>query len=466
MTTLSDPVPGGRPGEVERADRLAKELGDAGVDGIALCFVDTAGVTRIKTVPVARLAHACQWGVGMSPVFDTFLADDSIVTTDVLGGPDGDLRLFPDLDPLVRMHAMPRWAWAPVDRMDQQGRVHPACTRSLLRSLLCQAAGEGIAFRVAIEVEFVLGRDDAPPGEFQPVCDASAYGMTRLVEQSEFCADVLRSVAAQGISVDQVHPEYAPGQYEISVAAADPVAAADHSVLVRQTLRALARHHGLRISFSPAVTAKGVGNGGHLHLSLWQRDRNAHSGGDGPLGMTAAAQSFTAGILAELPALAALLMPSPASYLRLKPGHWAGIYACWGHETREAAVRLVTGTTGTQATAANLEVKCADLAANPYLALAGVIAAGMAGVRGGTRIGEPITGDPSRFDDAELARRGIARLPLGLDTAITAFRHSQLLRGVLGGVLADAVVAVREGELRRCAELSPDRVAHTYRWVY
>jgi glutamine synthetase len=466
VTTFADPVPGGRPGEVERADRLAAELGDAGAQGVVLSWVDTAGINRIKAVPVGRLAAACRWGVGMSPVFDTFLADDSIVATDVLGGPDGDLRLFPDLDQLVRLDAMAGWAWAPVDRLDQQGGVHPACTRSLLRALLTDAAAAGLSFRAAIEVEFVLGHQDALPGEFEPGCEGPAYGMTRLVEQAAFCRDALSSLAAQGITVDQIHPEYAPGQYEVSVSAVDPVAAADRSVLVRQTLRAVAQHHGLRISFSPAVTADGVGNGGHLHLSMWQGEQNAHSGGDGPLGMTAAAQAFAAGVLAELPALSALLMPSPASYLRLKPGHWAGVYACWGHETREAAVRLVTGIAGARATAANLEVKCTDLAANPYLALAGVVAAGLAGVGAGAPLGEPITGDPSRFDDAELARRGIVRLPQTLTAAAAAFRSSQLLRRTLGEVLADAVLAVREGEVRRCAGLTPEGVAAAYRYVY
>ena len=101
----------------------------------------------------------------------------------------------------------------------------------------------------------------------------------------------------------------------------------------------MAQGHGLRASFAPAVLAGGVGNGGHLHLSAWRDGRNLHAGGDGPVGMTAEAEGFLAGVLDQLPALAALLTPSPASYLRMQPSHWAGVYAAWGHENREAALR-------------------------------------------------------------------------------------------------------------------------------
>ncbi|MGP4090954.1 hypothetical protein ACTWQJ_42075, partial [Streptomyces sp. KR55] len=148
-------------------------------------------------------------------------------------------------------------------------------------------------------------------------------------------ADLLAACAAQGVDVDQVHPEYAAGQFEISVGALDPVAAADRRLLVRQTIRAVARRHGLRVSFAPAVSAEGVGNGGHLHLSAWRDGVNLHSGGDRRYGMTADAESFAAGILAHLPGLTSVTAPSPASYLRLRPSQWAGVFTAWGRETRE-----------------------------------------------------------------------------------------------------------------------------------
>ncbi|MGW0816714.1 glutamine synthetase [Streptomyces viridiviolaceus] len=467
MTTLADPVPGGRPGDVERAAALSGELSGRGVHGVVLAYVDTAGIGRVKTVPTAKLASAAAWGVGMSPVFDTFLANDAIVSTDVLGSPDGDLRLYPDLDRLTVLAAQPGWAWAPVDRITQEGEPHPACGRTVLRRVVAEAAERhGVTFRAAVEIEWAVGRGDAPDGAFVPAVSGPAYGATRQVELSDCAADLLAALAAQGVEVDQFHPEYAAGQFEISVGALDPVAAADRSVLVRQTIRAVAQRHGLRVSFAPAVLARGVGNGGHLHLSAWRDGGNLHAGGQGRYGMTADAEAFTAGVLARLPALTAVTAPSPASHLRLKPSQWAGVFTAWGRETREAALRFVTGTAGVREHAANLEVKPVDLAANPYLALACVIAAGLDGLVSSASLPEETTGDPARFDPADAAARGVRRLPASLAESVEAFRSDQVLRAALGTVLADAVIAVRQGEIEAVAGLDDDQVAAAYRWKY
>ncbi|GAA5061296.1 glutamine synthetase family protein [Streptomyces similanensis] len=465
--SYADPVPGGRPGEVERATALAGELAGRGVHGVVLAYVDTAGVTRVKTIPVAKLPAASAWGVGMSPVFDTFLANDSIVTTDVLGSPDGDLRLYPDLDHLVPLAAQPGWAWAPVDRITQDGERHPGCARTFLRRTVAHAERRhGLAFKAAVEIEWSVGTDTAPAGRFEPVATGPAYGAARQVELSDFLADLLAACAAQDVDVDQVHPEYAAGQFEISVGALDPVAAADRSVLVRQTVRAVAQRHSLRVSFAPAVGAEGVGNGGHVHLSAWRAGTNLYAGGEGRYGMTADAEAFTAGVLARLPALTAVTAPSPASYLRLRPSQWAGVFTAWGLETREAALRVVTGTRGLRDQAANLEVKPVDLAANPYLALGCLIAAGLDGMASSAPLPEEITGDPARLDAAQAAARDVRRLPTGLLEAVAEFRKDALLREALGPVLADAVTAVREGEIAAAAGLDDAQIAAAYRWKY
>jgi glutamine synthetase len=466
VTTYADPRPGGRDGEVERAQQLAGELAALGVHGLVLSWVDTSGVNRIKAVPVRRLTSAVESGAGMSPVFDMFLSNDWIVGSDLQGSPDGDLRLVPDLDSVVALEGQPGWAWSSVDRLTQAGEPHPGCSRTLLRRLVTKAAEGGLEFKASQEIEFALGRDDVPWPDFAPACHGPAYGMTRLVEQTDFLRDALVALEAQGVPVDQIHPEYAAGQYEVSVGALDPVGAADRSVLVRQTLRAVAQQHGLRISFSPLVAAGGVGNGGHVHLSAWRDGVSLHAGGEGRYGLTADGESFAAGILEHLPALAAVATPSPVSYLRMQPSHWAGVYAVWGYETRESAVRLVTGTVGTESHAANLEVKAADLSANPYLLLAGLIGAGLAGVATGSTLPEEITGDPSRYDEAEAERLGIRRLPTSLEDALTVFESSALVSEIYGPLIRDAVLAVRRGELANVEALDPEAVVTAYRWVY
>ncbi|MFF5468023.1 glutamine synthetase [Streptomyces achromogenes] len=467
MTTLADPRPGGRPGDLDRVPALTADLAARGVHGIVLAYVDTAGVCRVKTIPTARLEAAVAWGVGMSPVFDTFLADDSIVTTDVLGSPDGDLRLYPDLDHLVPLAGQPGWAWAPVDRITQEGERHPGCARTFLRRTVMDAADRhGLAFKAAIEIEWAVGAGSAPADEFVPAATGPAYGAVRQVELSDYTAELLAALAAQGVDVDQIHPEYAPAQFEVSVGALDPVAAADRSVLVRQTIRAVAQRHGLRVSFAPAYLPEGVGNGGHLHLSCWRDGVNLHSGGEGRYGMTATAQAFLAGILAHLPGLTAVTAPSPASYLRLQPSQWAGVFTAWGRETREAAVRVVTGTAGRRDQDANLEVKPVDLAANPYLALGCVIAAGIDGITADRPLPGEITGDPARYGPDEAAALGVRRLPESLPEAVAEFRADPVLRAALGPVLADAVSAVRLGEAAAVEGLAPTALAAFYRWAY
>jgi glutamine synthetase len=317
---------------------------------------------------------------------------------------------------------------------------------------------------MAFEIEWAVGRGDVDG--FVPACTGPAYGMTRLVELSDYARDVLAALEDEGVEVDQLHPEYSDGQFEVSVAAAPPVLAADRSVLVRQTIRAVSQRYGLRASFSPSVVAGHVGNGGHVHLSPWRGGRNVLSCGHGPLGMTAEGEAFAAGILAALPALLAVGAPSVASYLRLVPSHWAGVFACWGHETRETALRFVTGNTGTAGRAANLEVKCLDLAANPYLVVGALLAAGLHGIDAGLTLPEPVTGDPARFSAAELAERGIARLPTSLEAATDAFTRNAVLRAAMGGMLADAVVAVRRAEAERLRDASPEEVVDALRWVY
>jgi glutamine synthetase len=454
--------PGERAERVRQAGPAVGRLRAAGVTMVALCWVDNAGITRVKTVPLGRLERAAGWGIGMSPVFDVFVVNDDITTSEHIGGPGGDLRLVPDLSRLAVLAGQPGWAWAPVDRYTQEGRVYAACQRSFARRMAGEAGRRGLELRASFEVEWAVGTED--DGRFVPACSGPAYGMTRVVELSDYSREVVQALEKQGIVVEQFHPEYAAGQLEISVAAADPVAAADDSVLVRQTIRAVSAAFGIQASFAPAVIAGSVGNGGHLHLSAWRDGRNVLAGGPGPHSLTGDGEAFTAGVLAELPALTAVGAPSVASYLRLVPSHWAGVYQCWGWENREAALRLVTGSAGEQQARANLEVKCFDLAANPYLVVGSVIAAGLSGLDQNARLPAETIGDPAQLPAQELQRRGIRRLPQSLEEATGCLEDSRVLREAMGDPLFCAFAAVRHAETRLFADVDPSDVVAQTRW--
>ena len=404
-----------------RAGPAAERLAAAGVTMVALCWVDNTGIARAKTIPLGRLERAAGWGIGMSPVFDVFLVNDGITTSPHIGGPGGDLRLVPDTGRLAVLAGQPGWAWAPVDRYTQEGRVYAGCQRSFARRLAAEARDSGLELRMAFEVEWALGTEAGGSGGadraggadagFRPACSGPAYGMTRVVELSDYGRDVVGALERQGLTVEQFHPEYAAGQLEISVAAADPVGAADDSVLVRETIRAVSARHGYRASFAPSVVAGSVGNGGHVHLSVWRNGQNLLAGGPGRHGLTADGEAFAGGILAGLPALTAVGAPSVASYLRLVPSHWAGVFQCWGRENREAALRLVTGSAGEQDARANIEIKCFDLAANPYLVTGSLIAAGLAGLKSACHAAARDRRRPGRPDPRRARRPRAAPAP-------------------------------------------------------
>lgn len=447
-----------------RAEALLPRLAEQGVVAVVTSFVDNSGISRMKSVPLARLPQLAAWGVGFSTAFDYFRFDDWVAAPLTGEGPVGDQRIVPDLDRLVVLAGQPGWAWAPGDRYAQSGEPHDQDSRLLLTRLVDRLAAEGITFQAAFEIEWVVSAGDGD--EFVPATSGPGYGLARLAAASDYSRDLLTALADEGVAVEQFHPEYAAGQLELSVAPEHPVAAADTSVLVRNTIRAIGARHGLRTSYSPKVDTAGVGNGGHVHLSLWRDGKSLMTGGSSHHGLTDTADSFAAGVLEHLPSLLAIGAPGVASYLRLVPQHWAGAYACWGLENREAALRMVTGSTGSEDWAANLEVKCFDLHANPYLVLAGLIAAGSAGVEANSSLPDPVEVDPASLSEEDLGRRGVQRLPQDLGEALAAFVDDEALLDAFGQPLVAALRAVRESELELFDGASPEEVAAASRWAH
>ncbi len=455
----------------ERGAALAAELARAGVAAVAFTTIDTSGIARVKGVPVDRLASAAVWGVGLSPVFDVMLLDDSVTSAPDTTGPVGDLRLVPDLDGVVALAAQPGWAFAPVDRFSQDGARHAGCGRSFAARMVELAAERGLSFEMAFEVEWMLGRTDvdddpAAPGQpaFAPAVLGPAYGAHRLVTASDYGRDLLAALASQGIAVEQFHPEYTTSQFEISVTPAAPVQAADRDVVVRQTIRAVGERHGYRTTFAPTVLPGSVGNGHHLHYSAWRDGRDLMAGGRGPEGLTTEGAGFLAGVLAHLPALLAIGAPSVASYLRLVPEHWAGDYCCWGLENREAAVRLVAGPVRAGQWAANAELKCIDATANSYLVVGAVIAAGLDGIDTRTALPPPLGLDPGGLTDTERRAAGVQRLPTDLTESTAQLVADGALTAALGSHLTGVIAAVRHAEAALFAGADDATIAALTRW--
>jgi glutamine synthetase len=449
---------------VERARELTQNLITQGVRAVAITMVDNAGVTRVKSVPVSLFERAVRFGIGLTPVFNVFLVNDHITASAEVGGPTGDLRLMPDPFALRPLVAQPGWAWAPTDQYTQEGGPFPCCQRSFARRMTDRLTELGITARMSFELEWFVARTVGD--EVVPIHRGPAYSAPVLAEISDFARDIIVALEDEGIGVEQFHPEYATGQLEISVAPRDPVGAADMDVLVRQTIRGISARHGLKSSFAPVAIAGEVGNGGHVHFSLWEEGRNLFAGGDGPHGMTSRAEAFVAGILEELPALVAIGCPSVASYLRLVPQHWAGAFACWGRENREAAIRFVTGMVGSRETAANTEVKCFDESANPYLVAGSLLAAGISGMERNLSLPPEVTADPGSLSAEEQEKLGVRRLPQAVEEAVAHLEKSEVLREAMGQMLFNAFVAVRRAEIDLFAGQDDEEVVAAHRWRY
>ncbi|MFF4414398.1 glutamine synthetase [Streptosporangium sp. NPDC001559] len=421
------------------ADAYAR-LKDAGTRLIVMTMVDNAGITRVKVIPLRRLESAATGGVGMSTLWAVAGGDDRFAAVPPYDSPSGDLRLFPDLAAARPLPSSPGYAWVPAVQYEQSLEISAGCQRSVLRSVVENARSAGLEFRTVFESEMTLLNPDGTPAHSGPAHSARA-----LLPLEDFTLALVEALDGAGIDVEQVHPEYSPGQFEVAVSPRDPLTAADDVVLLRYVARQVARRHGLDVSFAPVVTPGAAGNGAHTHVSVWRDGENLMQDGSATEpGMRADGAAFTAGILDELPRLLAVLAPTVPSYERLKPNHWSGAFACWGVENREAALRFIPGTVSVRKSSANLEVKTVDGAANPYLATALLLAAGMRGVERRLELPAPVQVDPAGLSEVERDKHRVVRLPEDLARATELFAGSELARSVLGETLHDALVAVRE----------------------
>jgi glutamine synthetase len=168
--------------------------------------------------------------------------------------------------------------------------------------------------------------------------------------------------------------------------------------------------------------------------------------------LSAEARAFVAGVLEHLPGLCGLTAPSFNSYHRIVPQSWAGAFLCWGHDNREAPVRVASPFAGLEEASTNVELKAADATCNPYLAVGALIAAGLDGVERGLEPPEPVQIDPATIDELERRRRGIARLPTTQQQALDALEEDELLARALGEPLLRSYLAVRRSEWETYSE--------------
>lgn len=461
MTSIS-----GTRAQAPPVDDVVAQLAARDVVGVTIGWIDNNGITRSRTVPLGELPGAARRGVGVTAVFAVFDSHDAITFAhEGLSTPSGDVRLIPVLDTMssaVPLAGQPGLAWVNGRQVAADGSAWPYDQRGVLERQVARAAEAGFEVLAGFEVEMVVARE----GEgFTPAHRGPAYGPNALRDVDDFVRQLLGDLAANGIGIGQLHAEYGESQVEIALNALDPLAICDTQVLVRQTIHSAARAHGLRVSFAPVTTAAGAGNGWHLHTSLLRDGRNALTG-DGPHGLSDVGRGYLAGLLRELPGIVAVTAPSTGSLLRRRPGYWAGAFAFWGVENREAGLRLVPSTPllGTEHT--NVELKACDASANPYLALAVVIAAGLGGVADGLDLPDPVQDDVGAWSDDQRAAAGITALATTHEEQQANLLGSALVRDVLGDDLLGAFAACRDSDAAWAVEKSVPEIVESLRWQY
>jgi glutamine synthetase len=361
-------------------------------------------------------------------------------------GPVGEVRLVPDLETFRVLPYAPASGAALVDQMGLDGEPAPVCQRSFLKRQAARLAERGAVLEASFENEFTL----AVPvdGGYRPVDESLCFSTIGMTASQDYVEALVDALERQDVVLEQYYAELGHGQQEISTGHAPAVRAADEQLLVRETIRGVAARLGYVASLAPKPWPEAAGNGGHIHFSLWSEDgsRNLFHDSSRADRLSDLALNFVAGVLAHLPGLCGLTAPSFNSYHRIVPQYWAGAFTAWGHDNREAPVRVPSVFAGMEEASTNVELKSADATCNPYLALGGLIAAGLDGLERDLEPPDPVEVDPVTIAEEEREARGIRRLPATQEEALAALEADEVLMTALGPVLAGSYLAVRRSE--------------------
>jgi glutamine synthetase len=425
------------------AKKLVEQADEAGLRLVRFLWCGNDGTVRAKASGRHGLEGRLESGIGLTVAMQAMSGLDQLQPVGGMG-PVGEVRLVPDLDTFRVLPYAPHAGALLTDHVGLDGKPAPVCQRSFLKRMEGRLAERGLVLRASFENEFSLATnvDDA----YIPVDSALCFSTIGMTAAQDYVDELAAALEAQRIPLEQYYAELGHGQQEISTGHAPPLQAADEQVLVRETIRAIATRRGLVASLAPKPWPENAGNGAHVHFSLWEGDRNRFYDANAADGLSADARSFIAGVLEHLPGLCGLTAPSFNSYRRIVPQYWAGAFVCWGYDNREAPVRVASVFHGSEEASTNVELKAADASCNPYLALGGLLAAGLDGLERGLNPPEPVAVDPSTLDDAERTARGIMRLPETQAEALDALAADQLLLGALGPTLAESYLAVRRSE--------------------
>jgi len=343
---------------VEASD-VVKQAGEAGLRLVRFLWCGNDGTVRSKASSLRGLEGRIESGIGLTVAMQAMNGLDQLQPVEGMG-PVGEVRLVPDPDTFRVLPYAPHAGAMLVDHRQLDGEPAPVCQGCFLKRLEDRLAERSQRLEVAFENEFSLATQ--VDGQFVPIDSGLCFSTISATAAQDYIDDLAAALDAQEIGLEQYYSELGHGQHEISTPHRPALQSADEQLLVRETIRAIATKHGLVASLAPKPWPDNAGNGCHMHFSLWDTDAqwNRFHDPSAPDHLSADARSFIAGVLAHLPGLCGLTAPSFNSYHRIIPQYWAGAFVCWGHDNREAPVRVPSVFWGMEEASTNAELKAAD----------------------------------------------------------------------------------------------------------
>jgi glutamine synthetase len=404
-----------------QAEYVLRTVEERGIRFIRLWFTDVQGFLKSVAINPAELEVAFSEGM----TFDGSAIDGyaRVQEADMIAKPDpASFQIIPwrPEQQVARMFC---------DISTPDGEPFEGDPRWILKKNLRRAAKLGYTFYVGPELEWFYFKDS---GSTPQVLDRGGYfDLTPLDIAQEYRRTTINVLEQLGIPVESSHHEVAPSQHEIDLRYTDALTMADNVMTYRIAVKEVALEHGIYATFMPKPLEGHDGNGMHVHLSLFEGDRNAFYEPGTDLGLSTVAQSFIAGLIRHAPEITGVTNQWVNSYKRLVSGFDAPIYLMWARNNQSALVRVPTVKAGKPAST-RVEYRAPDAACNPYMAFSVLLAAGLAGIENGYELPPEMPRNVFDLTSAERAAAGIGRLPSNLSEALDLMENSELVAGALG----------------------------------
>ena len=412
---------------------LKKYAGENGVNFFLFNFTDLFGVQRAKLVPAAAVGDMQKSGAG----FAGFAAWLDMTPA------HPDMFVMPDADSVIQLPWKPEVAWVAGDPWMDGAPVAQA-PRNVLQSLTARAGEAGMTLMTGVEPEFHLINSDASGiSDSRDLQEKPCYDQSALMRRYEVIADICTTMSDLGWGPYQNDHEDANGQFEINWDYSEALVTADRMAFFKFMVKSIAENHGVRATFMPKPFANLTGNGCHVHISLWNGDRSTNLFADesDEMGLSSACYHFLGGLMHHGQGLCAITNPTVNSYKRinaprtLSGATWSPSSISYGGNNRTHMVRIPDR--------GRIEFRLADGAANPYLLMAGILAAGLNGMDKrmdpGKRLDIDMYAEP-------IKARGVKKLPFNLLDAIRAFAKDKNLTSAMGAEFTAGYVKLKTAE--------------------